>query len=425
MRTAPWLNPVFIVLCWAGVVLAAWQTPAASYYDLMRSDKYVDGTTVLTALLLYGFFALGSFLASASARRGTARAEVQAGRLAFLLWRPVRQFVGLAWLGCLAAYLLAFAPTLKAETLLRLLRGDTFLEKMGNSIAGVTTATQFGVFVAVWCALVLFSGAELSRRGRRRVWFMLASVALLSVYRGVLWHERLAFIEIAVPVAVIWSAYRLRNPLVLTLAPLLAVLAAILLFGLFEYFRSWSYYREGQGNLLLFASQRLLSYYYSSVNNFGMALQHIEPLWQPLWTLDFVYKFPVPGNPLVSVRGEAYTLLFQTALELHTHPEFNLYSGPGLAYLDFGIAGGAMVMAGFGFLSGRLFNAFRRQSLHGMLAYPVWMVGMIDLGRILYWPSSRAFPVWLCILVMLVLYRRFQAGPRSSASKVSALVAQR
>ena len=66
MRTAPWLNPVFIVMCWAGVVLAAWQTPAASYYDLMRSGKYVDGATVLTALLLYGFFALGSFLASAS-----------------------------------------------------------------------------------------------------------------------------------------------------------------------------------------------------------------------------------------------------------------------------------------------------------------------------------------------------------------------
>ena len=71
MRTAPWLNPVVIVLCWAAVVLAAWQTPTSSYYDLMRSNKYVDAATVLTALLLYGFFALGSFLASASAgRRG-------------------------------------------------------------------------------------------------------------------------------------------------------------------------------------------------------------------------------------------------------------------------------------------------------------------------------------------------------------------
>lgn len=412
MRTAPWLNPVVIVLCWAAVVLAAWQTPASSYYDLMRSNKYVDAATVLTALLLYGFFALGSFLARASAGRRGATAQMQAARLAFLLWRPVRQFVLLAWLGCLAAYLLAFAPTLKAETLLRLLRGDTFLEKMGNSIAGVTTATQFGVFVAVWCALVLFSGLELPRRSRRRVWLMLGSVALLSAYRGVLWHERLAFIEIVVPVAVIWSAYRVRSRLVLVLAPLAAVLAAIALFGLFEYFRSWAYYREGQGNILLFATQRLLSYYYSSINNFGMALQHIEPLWQPLWTLDFVYKFPVPGNPLASVRGEAYTLLFQTALELHTHPEFNLYSGPGLAYLDFGIAGGCVVMAGFGFLSGRLFNAFQRGTLHGLLAYPVWMVGMIDLGRILYWSSSRAFPIWLCILVMLALYHRFQAVRR-------------
>ena len=410
---APWLNPVFIVMCWAGVVLAAWQTPAASYFELMRSSKYVEGGTVLAALLLYGFFALGSFLASASARRRAPAGQVHAARLAFLVSRPVRQFVSLAWLGCLAAYALAFAPTLTLETALRLLRGDAFLTKMGNSIPGVTTATQFGVFVAVWCGLVLFSGLELPRRRRRRVWAMLASVVVLSAYRGVLWHERLAFIEILVPVAVIWSAYRVRNRLVLTLAPLVAVAAAIALFGLFEYFRSWSYYREDQGNLVLFATQRLLSYYYSSINNFGMALQHIEPLWQPLWTLDFVYKFPVPGNPLVSARGEAYTLLFQTALELHTHPEFNLYSGPGLAYLDFGLMGGAAVMAGFGFLSGRLFNAFHRRALHGLLAYPVWMVGMIDFGRILYWPSSRAFPIWLCVLGVLALYNRHQAARRA------------
>lgn len=410
MIVAGWLNPVFIILCWAGVVIAAWQTPAASYFELMRSGKYVDSATVLVALLLYGFFAFGSFIASASAGRRAAEPEMQHQRLAFLIWRPVLHFVVLVWLACLAAYLLAFAPTLNAETALRLLRGDTFLEKMGNSIAGITTATQFGVFVAVWCALVLFSGLDLPRRWRRRIWLMLWSVALLSVYRGVLWHERLAFIEIVVPVAVIWSAYRVRSRLVLTLAPLVAVVLAIALFGVFEYFRSWSYYREGQGNILLFSTQRLLSYYYSSINNFGMALQHIEPLWQPLWTLDFVYKFPVPGNPLVTMRGEAYTLLFQTALELHTHPEFNLYSGPGLAYLDFGIAGGCAVMAGFGFLSGRLYNAFRRRALHGLLAYPVWMVGMIDLGRILYWPSSRAFPVWLCVVVVLMLYHRFQTA---------------
>ena len=55
MIVAGWLNPVFIILCWAGVVIAAWQTPAASYFELMRSGKYVELTAkefLLLELLL-------------------------------------------------------------------------------------------------------------------------------------------------------------------------------------------------------------------------------------------------------------------------------------------------------------------------------------------------------------------------------------
>ncbi|WP_373355205.1 O-antigen polymerase [Pseudoroseicyclus sp. CXY001] len=402
-----WLNPVALILVWIGLAFASWSVPEDSYLSIMRSYKYVDGALVLNCLMMLCIFALGALLAIFSSRRRPRSSIALERAFEFLLHRSVVNFAVGAYIVTIAAYLLAFGSTLSLATVESFKNGSIGYANLGNQVPGVTTATQLGIFVVTYCSLVRFSRVEISRSLNRWMKLMIWSLIGLSAYRALLWHERLAVIEVVVPILVVYSVYTARNRTLLNLAPLFAVAGAIALFGLFEYFRSWEFYRSQYSNIVVFSTVRFASYYYTAFNNFGMAMDFIKPTWQPIWTLDFLYRFPIPGNPLLESKAEANSLLFGQALRSFANLEFNLYGGIGFLYLDFGVIGGSLISGLIGFISGRLFNAFRRFAVYGLIIYPFWMVGILDFGRILYWPSSRAFPAWCCILILLFLQARY------------------
>ena len=111
-----------------------------------------------------------------------------------------------------------------------------------GTIPGLTTMTQFGVAAAIVSAVVLaheFSRTELCK---------LVAIVGFALPRALIFSERLAILELVLPVTVIFagrlSAHGGLQRRMANLLPVAGMIAVPAMFGFFEYFRSWAYYKN-------------------------------------------------------------------------------------------------------------------------------------------------------------------------------------
>ena len=139
-------------------------------------------------------------------------------------------------------------------------------------VAGVTSLTQVGIAQVVLAALVLCHGRSPAVVRR------LVVVLVLGLLRSYLLTERLALLELVVPLLAVGAAHRRRRRgrgRFLPFAPVLALPVLLVVFGIFEYSRSWNYYRtRTTQSFPLFVVNRLAGYYATSYNNGALQLDH-------------------------------------------------------------------------------------------------------------------------------------------------------
>ena len=274
----------------------------------------------------------------------------------------------------------------------------------GNSrpIAGITTLTQFGPVAVV-------VGYLRRRHGVGGRWFLL--VLALAAVRTVFYAERLALIEVAVPLVVaasLMAARTKRRPLIQA-APLWLV---PLLWGVFaasEYTRSWIFYQATTSRPFHeWVTLRMLGYYTTAYNNSSLyasefdgtgALPYssVAGFWNaPI--LEQVFKYP-GINRMPQGEWWAYTL------KMNANPEFN---NVGSFLVTFAELGWFMVIFWLlaGMMVGRVFASVRAASVPGFIAYCVLFVGILELPRFIYWTQGRALPIFLAVVVIAVHYRR-------------------
>ena len=148
------------------------------------------------------------------------------------------------------------------------------------TIPGVTTCTQFGlpaILLGLW--LYFFDDRRVIR------WMIL--IAILGVLRAILNSERLALIELVVPTAILLVRvvvlptkdylWMRRAGIV---APIVAPLLLAVVFGSFEYVRSWHHYVDDFDSYPQFVVWRLSGYYTTAHNNAAMAIEtgHYPPI---------------------------------------------------------------------------------------------------------------------------------------------------
>ena len=69
-------------------------------------------------------------------------------------------------------------------------------------------------------------------------------------------------------------------------------------------------------------------------------------------------------------------------------------------------------MFAIGVIAGLLYRLFCHGSPLGLLVYPVFFVGLVEMPRYVYWGQGRATYAWLAIAIVLVLvYRRRNRVP--------------
>lgn len=280
-----------------------------------------------------------------------------------------------------------------------------------GTVPGVTTLTQAGI------ASVVVSALLLAQSPSRRQWARLAVVLALALPRAFLLTERLAVLELIVPVLVVfalWAAGSPRGHRAAATLPLMFLPFVVVVFGAFEYFRSWVFFRsQSNGTFAEFAIERLVGYYATALNNGALEIAYNR--FPGRWPYETMAAFwSAPGisslNLYRTITGYDNAEVYLDILKNHGTPEFNNSSGLAAPFVDFGTAGGLLYLLAAGVLIGLLYCGFRESSPMGLLIYPVLFIGVVELPRYLAWSQGRVFPALVMLVALAVLLRRARAG---------------
>jgi hypothetical protein len=292
--------------------------------------------------------------------------------------------------------------------------GNALVKESIGTIPGLTTMTQLGIGAVVVSATVLvqqFSRFELAK---------LLIVIGMAVPRAYIYAERLAILELVLPVTVVIAAKlsiggRTRRAIARAL-PVVGIAMVVVVFGLFEYSRSWNFYRaHGETSFVGFALSRLAGYYVTAINNGQLILNHLD--WPGRWPYDTFEGFwSAPGVQNVALYERLggfpapYTKTgsspYMDMLGQFGNPEFNNPSGFVGPFIDYGWLGGLVWLVVTGVVAGLLYQQFCSARFLGLLLYPVFFIGLAELPRYLYWVQGRAIYTWLALLAIVVLLAR-------------------
>lgn len=407
-----WLHPgaLFAIVC-GTVDLAAWLMPASVYETNWGSNKYFDDGAFLIGLAGIALFVFGVLvsrpLSSNAVDSPNWRTSINWER-ALTMFRVAAGLCGLGyaiWIGAAisrGANLALVVGVLTGEKDASYLMKDTYLITVG----GLTTLTQFGIAAVILGCLLTSAGYW------RSVRFPLVAVFALAVIRAVFNSERLAVIELIVPsVAVLLQlpalTLRLRReyPSLFYILPFFAAGFIFLIFTGSEYLRSWvNFYADRNASIWEFAATRLFGYYVTACNNSAYILRHPEVVGTaPYFTALFLWKFPglnmamramFPGIMVLDNRDQ-----FADVLEAGTNPEFNNNGGLLLPVVDYDVTGGLLYWLIAGLLCGWAYRYYRRNSLGGLLFYPIFMLSILEVPRIIYWAEGRVFPAFVFLFI--------------------------
>lgn len=389
--------PVYCVVCAIPVLFGERAV-------VVRFRDYLDGPYFLLGLLYLVVFANAALIGRVL--RSKAHDDPRPG-LSFSPW-----FLEAVALLAIVAYLVWFYPIFLhpfgfAKQLLGLPGSAGFSRASFSPIIAVTSLVQLGVpYVVLFLVQKWNGGRQLSVRFTI-YFFALLGLSLLRVFG---WAERLALLELLVPIGLLFLAFQwqTRSRVLLaaiSAAPYLGIAILVVYFGATEFSRSWTTHYQFTGQSYgQFILARMATYYYTALNNGIGMLKLLEwPSWTFDYTLRWLHKFPgLIGAIFSYVVGRSAAGDF---LDRYADPEFNNPSGIFPIFFDLGLAGGFVYGAVMGGFMGWLYGAFRRRQGVGVVLYPVVFIGIIEILRTPYFGDSRAFVPIVATVVGYVFFR--------------------
>lgn len=401
-----WLHP--IALFGSGTVLTLAIAVATSTWGFRLYDtpKYLEPWHLAMGMVAWIVFALGVWLATATGKVPQPATKQVDECLLPWFW--------LAYLLTMAGYGIWLLVGLKNGFSLGMVRdllqgadeatADMIKNQIFPTIPGITTSTQFGI------AAVLL-GSWLYCRGNRKLLLPLLSLMVTGAIRALIYSERLAFIELVVPAVLIairlWLFGKPQRPwrrIALQSLPLIAVPAVIILFGLFESFRSWQYYKDSFDSLAEFTVWRFFGYYTTAHNNGAMSMTLRGPWPIPYTTFSWFWEFPLIENGpfgYQQLTGISPWDVHTDTLERYANSELNNDGGLFTPLRDFGWMGFGPFWLAYGFLAGKAYRGFLRGSIAGCIFYPFFLMALLELPRLQYLSATRTFPSMMLLFAMM------------------------
>lgn len=399
MRKVWWLNPGKFVLLFV--------LPLYFFIVLVVPSVWPDALVLRAANYMNAEYTLlGALAVTAVGASALLGAEIDVSPRATALRTAVSEpiLIGLALL-TVSAYLIWFGP---AIIHLRFFMPRDEL----NRIAGVTSFTQLAVPVVT---AYLFARWRHGQRFSRLMNGLFVAVLVLATARVYMWSERLALIELAIPILVCVLLYRplgtqaarLFQRVMASVGPFLGLGVVLVLFAATEVVRSWQTYsvttNQGFGT---FVVSRVTTYYFTALNNGSGMLQTSHwPSFQGLWVFGWLYALPFGiGQGLLDAVG-AHSVPHELFLQRFGDPEFNNMSGIFPIFHDLGIVLGLAYFVLQGFVFGLAYRSAIKGEVFGGLLFPPIMVACMELLRISYLNGQRCFLIIVGALLLVVNFR--------------------
>ena len=288
------------------------------------------------------------------------------------------------------------------------------MRAQNQTIGGITTLAQCGLsYIILYMDRVW--GLKQPIPKRRFAWYFYVILGL-SMFRSYAWGERLAAIELMVPVGLLFFCYRDRGThpvmrVIRAFGPILGLVALIGFFGLMEFFRSWSAYESAESGFWSFVMRRFLSYYYGSLNNgSGLLLTMDWPTYEMEHIFQWLYRFPALIGPIFRYAFDVQTLDF-VFLGKYADPEFTNMSGIFTIFYDVGLAGALLYAGIWGCFAGASYACVQARRGILRLFYPLFFLSVLEIMRILYMSDVRVFPVILSLVLGHTMFRARVAVP--------------
>ncbi len=416
--TVWWLRPE--LLFWV-VVVGSLSTAAAmrpELYGRFETSKFVGWNHVAFGIVTAIVFSVGCFWGRKVGGTSPPVASFTMPGIGVFLWCAVVLCV----LGYVIWFMYAIKNGLSPATLRHFLLtddtevADELKKELFKIIPGITSLVNFGVAAAAL-------GIVLAWRGERTAWLAVAAVAFFATLQSFVVSERLKLLEIIIPASLLglrlWWFRKptVENRAIAQASPIVAVLMICVMFGGFEYFRSWRYYKDEFSSITEFTFFRLNGYYATAHNN-GAMQTRIRGRWPlPYATLKGFWKFP--GISKTPFGYEALTGVdpddqYEALLEQFASGEMNNEGGWFQPTMDFGPIGAMFFWLLYGLVAGRVYRSFLDGSLGGLLAYPIVFVSILETPRYLYICSTRVVPPLLLIGLLVLVFTPI--GKRSSGA---------
>lgn len=410
-----WLHPVWALLLMVGSTAMASIVLPPQYYRIWGTNKFLDHDSAGQLLLGIFLMLVGISVANLkSARGGHARITFQPTKVKYLQ-RTYRALLVLTLMGYFFWSLIAVSEGVRAADLLAVLQRDegaiSALKANSRPVGGVTTLAQFGP-VAVVLGFVLRKIGV----GGRFYWV----IVTLAVFRATFYAERLALLEVLLPLVLIAAITMDRRSRWRPIAQILPLVLGPLVWSIFaisEYSRSWIHYQNVVSlPFTEWVTSRLLGYYITSFNNSALFADAWQGSYEPpymsiqaFWNAPGMSMFV--GSP--SVYGLHPDKWWSSVLEARSNPEFTNVGSFLVAYAEMGWLLASVFWLLAGWALGSLFAALTRGSFPALVAYCSLFIGLLELPRFIYWSQGRAIPVLLGLLILWWIFYRPSAEQRT------------
>ncbi|WP_031406911.1 O-antigen polymerase [Geobacillus vulcani] len=293
-----------------------------------------------------------------------------------------------------------------------------------NTLPGITTLTQCGVVFSIFFVNNVFICTKYHLKIKKRFKVYFVVVFLFTILRSFVWSERLALIELLIPLLLLYFNFHSFNSriskLFINLFPFYSIVLFVIFFGVTEYFRSWPYYRDRYYSFWNFIIERIMIYYSTAINN-GVGILHYYswPSYSFYFTLNWIYRLPGIGDYLLSWQKNNIPYF----VDKYGNPEFTNVAGLFAIVYDLGIIGSFFYCIVLGFFIGIIYNSFKRKHIMGLLLYPIFFISLVEIYRILYLGESRIFYILFFGLLGIIFSRRismsnFYSLPRNENHSV-------
>lgn len=276
-----------------------------------------------------------------------------------------------------------------------------FVNEQLSRIPGVTSLVGLAMpFVSLY-SYARSPATNISPWRVNRVIFYLIIFEVLA--RAVFGSERIALIEILICYFVPRFAFYKVSGTAKIFAPIAIAGIGYSFFALGAYFRDWPYFKDTAGvSFFEFVLLDMFGYFITSLNNGAGILSHYQPFYFPAFSFSGIYLF---ASNILGFDGNPVYIRTHDFLRRFANTGFNSPGGLFIPFLDFGVILGTGFVACFGYLTGLIFRSFRRGLPRGMMLFPAWFIGFVDLPRNWQWGSAWFIPAAIGAVLISIYLR--------------------